>query len=223
MFQAELHIRQEKQCVLSEFARVYDIDFGIEIEELHDGRVTFVIDLADPRPEFIDFFHDSEQVSHIEQLDDHHYLITKQSCGAYSAIDCNHGILRRQTKITTTERIYTVLLFRREDLKAVIDEFRNIGAVTLENITDSAGSDSRLTVRQREVIQHALDAGYFDWPRKTKSEELAEQLGISRATFLEHLRKAESKLLTDALADSPNSNGRSSEQHSQPTPTSNLG
>jgi len=107
-------------------------------------------------------------------------------------------------------------------LRAAIDEFRNIGAVTLENVTDSAGSDSQLTTRQHEVIQHALDAGYFEWPRRTKSEELAEQLGISRATFLEHLRKAESKLLTDALADSPQSVGETPERHS-PTPTSNLG
>ena len=56
-----------------------------------------------------------------------------------------------------------------------------------------------LTTRQREVVEHALDVGYFEWPRRTSSEELAADLGVTRATCLEHLRKAEEKLLRHAL------------------------
>jgi len=75
--------------------------------------------------------------------------------------------------------------------------------VTVDSITTSEGSggserDRRLdtlTPTQREVFEHAREVGYYEWPRGTSTRELAEDLDISKTTLLEHLRKAESKLL----------------------------
>ncbi|WP_135819613.1 helix-turn-helix domain-containing protein [Halostella litorea] len=53
----------------------------------------------------------------------------------------------------------------------------------------------RLTDRQREVLCAAYEAGYYDWPRDCTGEEVAESLGISSATFSEHIHAAERKLL----------------------------
>ena len=205
MFQATIHLQQEKDCVLSEFAETFDISFKIAIEELHDHRVTFVIELSEESHEVAEFFTNSPQVKHCEQLDEGNYLITKKSCGAYSAVDRNHGILRRRNVITANRREYTVLFFRREDLKAIIDDFREIGDVTLGKVTKFNESTAKLTDRQFEVVECALNEGYFEWPRDADSEEVAAKLGVSRATFLEHLRKAQSKLLTEAIEE----NGRS--------------
>jgi predicted DNA binding protein len=52
-----------------------------------------------------------------------------------------------------------------------------------------------LTAAQREVFEHARETGYFEWPRGTSTRELADDLDISKTTLLEHLRKAEAKLL----------------------------
>ncbi|WP_169051785.1 histidine kinase N-terminal 7TM domain-containing protein [Halorhabdus amylolytica] len=52
-----------------------------------------------------------------------------------------------------------------------------------------------LTERQREVLEAAYRAGYFNWPRDSNAEEVAESLGISSATLHSHLRKAEKSLL----------------------------
>lgn len=201
MFQATIHLRQHKDCVLSEFAETFDVSFDTIIEELHDHRVTFVIELEHCAAEIADFFTASEQVSQFEQLDEESYLVTKQSCGAYAAVDRNHGILRRRSVITANRREYTVLFFRREDLRAMIDQFRQIGDVTLERVSKFHESTSTLTDRQFEVVECALEAGYFEWPRDADSETVAGKLGISRATFLEHLRKAQSKLLTEAIEE----------------------
>jgi predicted DNA binding protein len=38
--------------------------------------------------------------------------------------------------------------------------------------------------------------GYYDIPRKITSEELAERLGLVGSTVVEHLRKAEQRLMT---------------------------
>jgi len=75
--------------------------------------------------------------------------------------------------------------------------------VTVDSITTSEGAggsarDQRLdtlTPTQREVFEHAREVGYYDWPRGTSTRELADDLDVSKTTLLEHLRKAESKLL----------------------------
>jgi hypothetical protein len=55
---------------------------------------------------------------------------------------------------------------------------------------------NRLTEKQREVIMTAYKMGYYDIPRKITSEELAERLGLVGSTVVEHLRKAEQRLMT---------------------------
>lgn len=53
-----------------------------------------------------------------------------------------------------------------------------------------------LTSRQREVIERAFDAGYYQTPRQVSSKELAAQLGVDKSTVLEHLQRAENNLIT---------------------------
>jgi len=201
MFQATIHLQQDKHCVLSEFAKTFDVAFDISIEELHNHQVTFVMEIDRCSEEIAEFLMSSSQVEHFEQLNEGNYLVTKDSCGAYSAVDRNHGILRQRNVITANRREYTVLFFRREDLKAMIDDFKRIGTVTLGKITKFDESTAKLTDRQFEVIECALREGYFEWPRDASSDEMANMLDISRATFLEHLRKAQSKLLTEAIEE----------------------
>lgn len=53
-----------------------------------------------------------------------------------------------------------------------------------------------LTERQREVLQTAFEMGYYEWPRDCTGEDVADALGISAATFSEHVFAAERKILT---------------------------
>lgn len=58
----------------------------------------------------------------------------------------------------------------------------------------AARLEEKLTERQFVALQRAYLGGYFEWPRPTTGEELAETMGVSRPTFHEHLRSAEGKL-----------------------------
>jgi GAF domain-containing protein/DNA-binding NarL/FixJ family response regulator len=57
----------------------------------------------------------------------------------------------------------------------------------------------RLTDRQREVLAVAVHSGFFEWPRDSTGEEVADALGIAPPTYHKHVRTAERKLLTGIL------------------------
>lgn len=202
MFTATIHFTQHRECILRQLTADADRPLPIEIEEVRNGSVTFVIRAGEYAERFQRELEAAEQVEHVDRLDADHLLVTKPSCGAYSAIYQNHGTLRRSNTVHGQQREYNVLVFRREDLKDIIDDLEEFGTVTLGKLEQfSATSESPLTQRQQEVAGEALARGYYEWPRKINNEDLAETLDISRATLHEHLRKAERKLLSAALDD----------------------
>lgn len=217
MYEAQIHIQQEKSCVLSRLAQDFKSPLDVQIEELHDQKVTFIIKAGDHLDEFYERLSEADHVLRVERLDSENLGVTKVSCGAYSAIYENHAILRRRNHFSETERVYNILFFDRDDLKSIIDEFRDIGEVTLGSLTRVGSESTQLTSRQREVLEMALDKGYFKWPRETSSDELAESLGICRATCLEHLRKAEERILREALNHETQQGTSGRSQTSSPT------
>ena len=58
---------------------------------------------------------------------------------------------------------------------------------------------SRLTEKQRKILIAAYKQGYYDLPRKINSEQLAKRLDMVSSTLVEHLRKAERRLLVGML------------------------
>ncbi|MDY6764895.1 MAG: bacterio-opsin activator domain-containing protein [Halobacteria archaeon] len=54
-----------------------------------------------------------------------------------------------------------------------------------------------LTERQLMTLRKAYLSGFYEWPRKISGDDLAESMDISRATFHQHLRAAERKILTE--------------------------
>lgn len=200
MFTATIHFEQHRECILRRLTDGADAPVPIEIEEVRDGSVTFVLRAGANADAFQRELDAADHVEHVDRLDDTNLLVTKPSCGAYSAIYRNHGTLRRSNTVKGTHRVYHVLIFRREDLKAILEDLSSFGTVTLGKLEEFGGGDDRsLTDRQRDVLAEALDRGYYEWPRRIRSTELAEALDISRATLQEHLRKAEHTLLSAAL------------------------
>jgi predicted DNA binding protein len=57
----------------------------------------------------------------------------------------------------------------------------------------------RLTERQANALQTAFFADYFESPRGSNAEEVAESLGITGPTLLHHLRAGQRKLLAEFL------------------------
>jgi predicted DNA binding protein len=76
-------------------------------------------------------------------------------------------------------------------------ELRRKRERTADGDAESLGEslEDRLTSKQRSVLEAAYHAGYFEWPRGSTAESLAESMGVSSPTLHNHLRKAQQKLL----------------------------
>ncbi|WP_410765842.1 bacterio-opsin activator domain-containing protein [Haloferax sp. DFSO60] len=60
-----------------------------------------------------------------------------------------------------------------------------------------------LTPRQYAALQVAYLGGFFDWPHGITGDELAATMNISRATYHQHLRAAERKLVSHFFEATP--------------------
>jgi len=75
------------------------------------------------------------------------------------------------------------------------------------DVSDQTGSGARtaleteLTDRQLQVLRMAYFSGFFEWPRKSTGQDLAERLDVSQPTVSRHLRVGERKLLEFAFEE----------------------
>ena len=64
---------------------------------------------------------------------------------------------------------------------------------------DMDGPAEQLTARQKEIARAALAAGYYNIPRRATQRDLAAELGVSRGTIGDHLRRIEAKIIQSAV------------------------
>ena len=90
----------------------------------------------------------------------------------------------------------------RRAVRARLDEVRRemdaevvVQGTGTPSVAEPPGRTDGLSERQREVFEAARRQGYYSWPRETSATDLADSFDVSKATVLEHLRKAEAKLL----------------------------
>jgi len=94
---------------------------------------------------------------------------------------------------STARNVYDLLSDRYEGVELVgYREVERTGRTAPEFRTRIS---ERLTARQETVLRKAYLGGYYEASREVTGEELAESMGITRATFHQHLRAAERKVL----------------------------
>lgn len=200
MYQAKIYVDFDSAGALYNATRTFDTPLDVLEEEVHDnGTISFIIDVGENRETFLNRIRDEPNVSGIERLDNGRLLIRKEARGATVAIRRNHGKLRGIDKVWGTKRIFEVVLLRHDDLRSMVAELREISIVRVESIVKLTGPAPVLSDRQHETLETAIEMGYFEWPRRADIETVADTLGVTHSTALEHLRKAQQKLLTRAL------------------------
>ena len=99
------------------------------------------------------------------------------------------------------------------DVRAVIDHLESTyDTVSLlskqerdhgQQLRETAREDilDQLTDRQYAALAAAYFGGYYDWPRDSTAEEIADSLGVAPPTFHQHLRRAQQKAVRTLLGD----------------------
>jgi predicted DNA binding protein len=101
------------------------------------------------------------------------------------------------------EKFIISCIGEEKDLKKIIELSKKLGEVKNISFKKAAYQEhdimSCLTEKQKEIVKAAKKYGYYDMPRKISSKELSKKIGVSTATLLEHLRKAEVRLMENIV------------------------
>ena len=123
-------------------------------------------------------------------------------CPVFSSHDCIASIQRFEAGSLEVD----VMVPDREELEAVVVALRRTGAtVKLRRIATRTDGDADqrlelevegITEKQREAVLLAVEAGYYETPRRTDLGELADRLGVSKSAVSQRLSAVESNLVT---------------------------
>ncbi|MFC4450900.1 helix-turn-helix domain-containing protein [Halorussus aquaticus] len=67
----------------------------------------------------------------------------------------------------------------------------------VEYVRELVNSESLLTDRQRELLNAAVEEGYYDTPRECSLTELADEAGVAKSTASETLHRVEEKIVKE--------------------------
>jgi predicted DNA binding protein len=102
------------------------------------------------------------------------------------------------------EKLVLSCIGESKELEKALKAFKFMGKVKRVSFQKATFQEkdplAGLTDKQKEIVLAAKKKGYYDYPRKVKAEEVANELGISKATAIEHLRKAENRIMEQMLA-----------------------
>lgn len=89
-----------------------------------------------------------------------------------------------------------------ERLAWYVDELRDAGLqYEILSVMRSHDPVELLTDRQRQLLTEAVACGYYETPRRCTLTELAEMLDVNKSAAIGILRRAEGRIIEDALAE----------------------
>jgi len=121
--------------------------------------------------------------------------MTKPGAGyLFSPLDFKDGKLRF-TFVGTQKQVKEILGGAEE--RGI--QYRVVSLTDADFAPDSLLN--RLTDKQRKILIMAYKLGYFDVPKKINSDEVARRLHLTGSTVVEHLSKAERRLLVGIIGE----------------------
>ncbi|SIR64623.1 hypothetical protein SAMN05421858_3097 [Haladaptatus litoreus] len=123
-----------------------------------------------------------------------------------------HGCPIRELRVDSGRLVFSFIAPNLETLREVVSDLQGrCAGVTVRRLTRSDSLDdtqsllfvdrTAFTKRQYDVLRTAHRMGYFESPKESNSEAVADELGISVTTFVEHLSVAQTKLLEQLLTE----------------------
>ena len=116
----------------------------------------------------------------------------------------NIDIIWDTPSIFKKDKMIISVIGNEENLKKFLEVIKILGEITSISFKKATYNEqtilSCLTEKQKEILIAAKKNGYYSYPRKINSQELSEKIGLSKPTVVQHLRKAEIRIVSNILA-----------------------
>ena len=97
----------------------------------------------------------------------------------------------------------------RDRLSSLADQFRALGLqFDVRSVRTSIDSESVVSDGQRELMEAAVEKGYYDTPRTCTLTEFADHLGVAKSTASERLHRAEGAIIRAFVGDGTSGGSR---------------
>lgn len=178
------------------------------IDPLRDDSVVMQFEVATPKDRLKDCLDDQDWIRNYEFTSIHDNTVFQMHFtpeGLHREIYELHRsypvLLDYPIEIVNQESqaFRVVEVGREEDLRELIRETREKVDVEVEQVGSYepvARHHQGLTERQREVVETAIELGYYESPRKATYEDIAGSLDCSPSAVGQHLRRAEAKVMS---------------------------
>jgi predicted DNA binding protein len=157
--------------------------------------------------------HDIRTVDNLEILsvlksqDSKHTCLTRytepeETRGRFQESDL--GLIHTIPTIVSPEKMTVSMMGERKNLSDFVEMMRTsvgtIGKMAFRRAAyQKADILAVLTDKQKEVMIAAFRNGYYEYPKKISSKRLCRKVNISKPTLLQHMRKAECRILTEIM------------------------
>lgn len=201
MVQASLTLTVPERTWIGTVSRQYpDARFRVRSAQSCDGLGVGFVELLADDPDAV--------VEEIERYDDVRAveLFHRDGGRALVQIEADAPILLRVLdrtgvpvempfEIADGEVDWTVTTTRNRLSNLAEELDRSEVGYMVEHVRDETSFEDVLTERQQEVLESAIDAGYYDSPRRCTQEALAADLGMAKSTCSEILHRAEERVV----------------------------
>jgi predicted DNA binding protein len=114
--------------------------------------------------------------------------------------------MARPPDFLDVDRMKVEMIGKEDEIKKLLhyankwgdNSFKILGLTSMD--TKGESLLSKLTTRQRQMLLTAYALGYYDVPRRISSDDLSRHLDVDKSTIVEHLRKAERKIIASIVA-----------------------
>ena len=147
-----------------------------------------------------------EILSVLKSIDNKHtclirYTEPEETKGQFQESDL--GLVHTIPTIISPEKFIISMMGEQENLSNFVDMMKNVGTIQRMSFRRAAYHKADilnvLTDKQREVMVAAFKNGYYEYPKKISSKALSQKVNISKPTLLQHMRKAEGRMLQEIM------------------------
>ncbi|WP_211250908.1 bacterio-opsin activator domain-containing protein, partial [Haladaptatus cibarius] len=191
-------LAQDAACTLSYQGGVQQSDQGSYVfVTVEDASLN---DVAEAAAQLI-AIDDVQQIS----VDDEGGVLRLRFTQPFLALElADHGAIFREATANPTTTMLVIDIPDSIDVRTITqlvrETFSTVELRSKQTLDQSIEHDlyskflNKLTERQLEVIQTAYYSGFFESPRESTGEDVAETLGISPPAFYKHARTVQRKL-----------------------------